>query len=1090
MTIQIRSFLLISLGIIGWTLNLYSQGFEGYYQHPDIHGETVVFAAEGDIWSVSTDGGLARRLTSHPGEEMHPMISPDGQTLAFTARYEGPGELYTMPLTGGIPIRWTYEAEYSRASTWDPDGKLLYATYHYATLPDYQLVSIDLTSKQKSRIPLAGASEASYDNSGKTLYFVRPGFHNNVTKRYEGGTARKIWKYTEGTDEAIPLTKNYKGESHHPMWWNDRVYFITDRDGIMNVWSMDESGGDLKKHSGQTSFDVRDADVSNGKIVYHAGADLWLLDLESGKEQKLDIRLASDLDQLREKWVKKPQQYITSAHLHPKGEQVVITARGRVFVAPVKDGRLVQLSRKEGVRYRDAVFAANGEDIMVLSDESGEFEFMKIPSSGIGKHEALTDDGKILRFQAAPSPDEKWLAYYDLNQDLWLLDLTTGKQKIISTNHEGIYSIQWSPDSKWLSFGQAALNTFGQLHLYSIDSGTLTPLTSDRANSSNPSWSPDGKFLYYLSDRNFQSLVGSPWGSRQPEPYFDRKMKLYQIALQKGNRSPFQEDDELYEKEEEDDKDKDKEAKKDEKKDEKEVVEVKIDLEDLQERISEVPIKPGNYSSLMVNKDALYWIERGTGIGASSKLMKLKIENKDIKPKMVVEGVRGVEMSDNGKKIFFRKGQDMYVIDADKQEIKDLGKYKVDLSNWTFSLDPREDWRQIYTDAWRMERDYFYDPNMHGVDWDAMYEKFLPLVDRVTTRSELSDVIGRFVGELSALHTSVRGGDLRNGPDQVGVANLGAVCMRDAGKGGFRIDHIYRTDPDYPDERSPLADPNLNISEGDVITQVNGVEALSAVDIGELIRNQAGKQVRMTVQSGKDGSSREVIVTPISNGYGLRYSDWEYSRRLEVESKSDNKIGYVHLRAMGSNDLARWYREFYPVFNRQGLIVDVRHNNGGNIESFILEKLMRKDWMYWANRSGQNTWNMQYAFRGHIVVLCDENTASDGEAFADGFRRLGLGKTIGARTWGGEIWLSGVNRLSDGGIARAPMFGVYGPEGEWLIEGHGFVPDIEVINLPHATFNGGDAQLDAAIDYLLDAIKKDPRPVPKAPAFPDKSFKR
>ncbi|MEM7369951.1 MAG: S41 family peptidase [Bacteroidota bacterium] len=1090
MTNQTRPFFPLLIWMLGSCFLCFSQGFEGYYQFPDIQGETIVFAAEGDIWSVSTSGGLARRLTTHPGEEQHPIISPDGQTLAFTARYEGPAELYTMPLNGGIPTRWTYESESSIATCWTPGGSLVYATYHYATLPDYQLVSIDLASRQKTRVPLAGASEASYDASGKTLYFVRPGFHGNVTKRYEGGTARKIWKFTEGTEEAIPLTQEYKGESHHPMWWKDRVYFISDRDGIMNVWSMNESGGDLQKHSQQTSFDVRDADVSDGRIVYHAGADLWLLDIESGKEERLEIRLASDLDQLREKWVKNPQQYITSVQLHPTGEQLVITARGRVFVAPVKDGRLVQLSRKEGVRYRDAVFSADGEDILVLSDESGEFEFVKIAASGIGEHQELTDDGKILRFRGVPSPDEKWLAYYDLNRDLWLLNLENGKQETISTNREGIFSLRWSPDSKWLCFGQAAMNSFGQLHLYQVDTQRLIPLTSDRANSSDPCWSPDGKWLYYLSDRNFQSLVGSPWGSRQPEPYFDRKMKLYEVALQQGNRSPFQPDDELHEKEEEpEEKDKQSDEKAD-KKAEKEVVAVNIDVEGLQERIREVPLKPGNYRSLQVNKKAIYWVESGTGLGAKSQLMKLKIDNKDPKPKMFAEGMRGIDLSADGKKIFFRKGSDLYVVDADKQELKDLSSFKVELKGWTFSLNPKEDWRQIYTDAWRMERDYFYDPNMHGVDWDGMYEKYLPLVDRVTTRAELSDVIGRFVGELSALHTSVRGGDLRNGPERVGVANLGAVCMRDESMGGFRIDHIYRTDPDYPNERSPLADPNLNISVGDVITQVNGVPALSAIDIGALIRNQADKQVRISVKSATDKREKEVVVTPISNGFNLRYRDWEYSRRLEVESKSENKIGYVHLRAMGSRDLAQWYREFYPVFNRQGLIVDVRHNNGGNIESFILEKLMRKDWMYWANRAGQNTWNMQYAFRGHIVVLCDENTASDGEAFADGFRRLGLGKTIGARTWGGEIWLSGVNRLSDGGIARAPMFGVYGPEGEWLIEGHGFVPDIEVLNLPHTTFNGNDAQLEAAIKYLLEEINKDPRPVPKAPPFPDKSFRK
>jgi len=336
------------------------------------------------------------------------------------------------------------------------------------------------------------------------------------------------------------------------------------------------------------------------------------------------------------------------------------------------------------------------------------------------------------------------------------------------------------------------------------------------------------------------------------------------------------------------------------------------------------------------------------------------------------------------------------------------------------------------------------------------------------------------------LHTSVRGGDTRDDDQSIRVASLGARFVRDTRNNGFRIDYIYQADPDYPDEKSPLDDPYLNIKTGDVITAVDGREALSAISIGELVRDKVGKQVLLTVKRGKE--SRNVIVKPIGNLYSLRYRDWEYTRRLEVERKTDNKVGYVHLQAMGSRDLNQWYREFYPVFDRPGLIIDVRHNRGGNIESFILEKLLRKAWMYWKSRSGKPYWNMPYAFRGHIVILVDENTASDGEAFADGFKKLGLGTAIGMRTWGGEIWLSSANRLSDGGLARAPMNGVYGPEGDWLIEGHGFVPDIEVDNLPHATFKGSDAQLDAAIDLLLKKIAEDPREVPPVPAYPDKSF--
>jgi len=1065
-------------------------GVLGYYRYPALHGDTIVFAAEGDLWKVSAAGGVARRLTTHHSEETDPVISPDGGTLAFTARYEGPAELYTMPLAGGVPVRRTYEAEGSLATAWTPDGRLVYTTTHYSGLPKPRLVALDLANGTRALIPLADASEATYDEGGTKLFFVRPAFHGNVTKRYTGGTARDVWKFEAGAAEAVELTGDHRGESHSPMWWAGRVYFVTDRDGTMNVWSIDEDGGDLRQHTRHAGWDVKDPSLSQGRIAYQLGADLWLYDIASDDARLVPITLASDLDQLREKWVDDPTDYLTSAHIHPAGTSVVLTARGRVFVAPVKQGRLVRASRKEGVRYRDVVFMPDGETLLGLSDETGELEFVKIPANGVGEDEPLTDDGTILRFQARPSPDGAWIAYDDNNSDLWLLNVATGESRRISENREGIGDIAWSPDSRWLAYTMTAMNSFRQIKLYSVGDGTTVPLTSDRVNSFSVAWDPNGEFIYFLSDRNLRSLVGSPWGSRQPEPYFDKSIEIFHVALQSGVRSPFKPDDELSPAEQEDGGGR---GRNDSERDSDELAPIRIELDGLARRVKQVPVEAGNYSSLCVTKDALFWRARDSGPRADSHLLGLEIGNEDLEPTTVVEDVGGFELSLDGKKFLLRRGGNLYVIDARPSRVSNLNEHRVDLAGWTFPIDVREDWRQIFVDAWRLERDYFYDPNMHGVDWDATLEKYLPLVERVTTRDELSDLIGRVVGELSALHTSVRGGDLRRGDDNIQVPTLGARLFRDPEAGGYRIDYIYQSDPDYPDEMSPLADPYLDVQTGDVIEAVNGVATLDVPDIGALLRNQQGRQVLLTVRSGGGGSvrageSRDLIVVPTTGAFNLRYGDWEYTRRQIVEERGAGEIGYVHLRAMSSGDITRWYREFYPVFDRQGLIIDVRNNWGGNIDAFILEKLMRRAWMYWKGRVGQPTWNMHYAFRGHMVVLVDQNTASDGEAFAEGFRRLGLGAVIGMRTWGGEIWLSSSNRLSDGGLARAPMTGVYGPEREWLIEQIGVVPDIEVDNLPHTTFNGSDAQLDAAIQYLLEQIENDPRPVPPPPAYPDRAF--
>jgi tricorn protease len=378
---------------------------------------------------------------------------------------------------------------------------------------------------------------------------------------------------------------------------------------------------------------------------------------------------------------------------------------------------------------------------------------------------------------------------------------------------------------------------------------------------------------------------------------------------------------------------------------------------------------------------------------------------------------------------------------------------------------------------------------MHGVDWPAVRAKYRPLVDRVTSRGELSDLLGQMVSELSALHIYVYGGEMRDGPDDVGNASLGAVFTRDEAAGGYRVEHVYPTDPDEPGEAAPLARPAVNVGEGDVITMVNGTPALSAPDLGALIRNQAGKQVLLHVKPAR-GPERDAVAVPMttSEASDLRYDAWEYTRRLRTDSLSQGRIGYVHLRAMGGSDYTNFARDYYPVFTREGLIVDVRHNRGGNIDSWILEKLMRKAWSYWSRPVGDApAWNMQYAFRGHMVVLCDAYTASDGELFSEGFRTLGLGPVIGTRTWGGEIWLSSDNFLVDGGIATAAEYGVYGPRGTWLIEGHGVDPDVVVDNLPHATFEGGDAQLEAAVEYLKRRMREDPVPPPAHPPYPDKS---
>ncbi len=1085
----------------------FGQGRNGYYRFPALQGQTIVFTSEGDLWTVDTKGGTAVRRTTHAGLETNAAVSPDGTIIAFSAQYEGPTEVYTMPLAGGLPVRRTFSGATATVVGWTPDGKILYATQKYSTLPNAQLVILDPKTDAETVLPLAQAADGAFLPDGKTLVFTRLPFQGSSTKRYKGGTAQNLWKYAAGADEAVPLTASYAGTSKNPMIWQDRIYFVSDRDGTMNLWSMDLAGGDLKQLTFHKGYDVSSASLRDGKIAYQLVADLRLYDIAAKSDRAVDITLPSDFDQMREKWIPRPVEYLTSAHLSPSGDKVVLVSRGNVFVAPVGDGRWVRVSRKDGVRGRAARFFKDGKSLMVLSDATGEWEFHRFSSDGLGPGMQLTSGAKVIRFDGLPSPDGRKIGFADKDFQLWIYDgETKALAKIASSNNGMPDDFAWSPDSRWLAYVRTADNLFQQILLYDAETGKTTELTDDRVDSYDPAWSPDGKWLYFLSDRTFRSSVGSPWGARQPEPYFDKTTRMFAVALTGKDTFPFQPANEIETAA--------KEAKDapeakttggaapspalkpdkpipDKPKDAKEASpKVVIELAGLQSRVFEVPLPAGSYSQLAAAEKVLFYVERD----GRSRLQALEIKNRGIQAKTVMEDIRGYELSADGKKILVLKDNEIYVIDAAAAAPPALAEKRVDLSRWTFSLDPREEWRQMFVDAWRMERDYFYDRNLHNVDYQGLLERHRPFVERVSDRAELNDLLAHLVGELSALHTFVRGGDARQGSDNVAPGSLGARLVRDEAKGGYRIDHIYRADPEYPERCSPLGKPMSPVREGDVIAAINGSPTLSVPDPSLLLRATAGQQVLLEIKPaagnpvGAAGAAYKTVVYPITTAADsdLRYTEWEYTRRLDTEKRGGGDIGYVHLRAMGGSDYTEWVKNFYPVFNRKGLIIDVRNNRGGNIDSWVLEKLMRRAWFYWQGRVGNPTWNMQYAFRGHMVVLCNEFTASDGEAFSEGFRRLGLGKVIGTRTWGGEIWLSSSNVLVDRGLASAAETGVYGPERSWLIEGRGVDPDIIVDNPPHAAFQGKDAQLEAAIKYLQDKINKEPIDVPKPPAYPDK----
>ncbi len=1060
---------------------------KGYYRTPALNKNTVVFTAEGDLWKYDIKTGLSTRLTTNTGVEINPVISPDGKQVAFLGQYDGVTDIYLIDLNGGLPKRLTFDlGDDLLISGWTNDGKILYRSGVNSALPCPQLFKIDPISYKKEIVPLWEASIGCYDDAG-ALFFTRFPFQGSKTKRYKGGLIEQIWKF-DGQHEATNLTGDFDGTSTKPMFYNGRVYFLSDRDGTMNIWSMNKEGKDLKQQTTSKGWDLQSPSIYESQIVYQKGADICLYDINTNQEKTLEINLVSDFDQRKTKWIKGPASSISYSDISPNGNYIAIVSRGRVFVSPAKSDRWLEVGPKSGARIRGVQFI-NDKSLAILSDQSGEFEVWKINADASDSGTQLTKGSKTQISSFAVSPDGKFIAYDDKNEVLRIADAATGEIKFTYDNaYGGIRDFSWSPNSLVLNVTENIENSNSRVNVIDVRNMKMLPLTTERLNSYSAAWTTDNKWLYFVSERNLVSKVRSPWGARQPEPYYTETANIYAMPLDTGLSFPYLQTDSWLADTIFTPKEKAAAEKKvaDKNKKVKVIPPIVYNWDKAKNTLFQVPVKSGNINNLVIANGYLYWLDDGDD--NTSKLYALKIEeSKKYEPTEVASSVASINVAANGKKILILfDNKKLAVIDANGQKA-DIDKAKVELDNWVFAVNPQQDWNQMFNDAWRMMRDYFYDRDLHKVNWQAIKEQYQTLLPRITDRYELDDLLGQMVGELSALHTFVYGGDKRMAADNIQTGLLGAKLSRTPT--GIKIEHIYKSDPDFSFS-SPLNKPDLRIKEGDIITAVNNTFVSGVNDIAELLANKVNIPVKLNLID-KNGKPYEQIVKPFSgrDAYNLRYNEWEYKTRQKVDSAGNNEIGYIHLKAMGGNDMDDFVKQFYPVFTRKGLILDVRQNFGGNIDSWVLEKLLRKAWMYWQSRYGGPTWNMPYAFRGHIVLLCDQQTASDGEAISEGFRRLGLGKVIGMRTWGGEIWLSSDNRLVDGGIASAAEDGVYGPEGKWLIEGHGVDPDMVVDNLPYETFKGKDAQLEAALAELKKEIKEQPVEVPKAPLHPDKSFK-
>ncbi|MGL5398525.1 MAG: S41 family peptidase, partial [Shewanella sp.] len=736
---------------------------QGYYRAPALHDQTLVFTAEGDLWTQTLGQKAATRLTTLPAEELGAAISADGKWVAYVANYEGASEVYVIPVTGGVAKRVSFENSRVRVQGWTSKGEVLYSTdAGFGPANNWMLRLVNPESLTTTDLPLADAVEGVVDANNQYVYFTRFGLQvtGDNAKVYRGGAKGELWRFKlGGKDEAQLLSGQHQGSVRQPMLWQDRLYFISDSDGNDNLWSMALDGSDAQQLTQYKEWQMRGARMDQGKVVFQLGADIHIFDIASAKDSLLNIELISDFAQRREHWVKDPMDYATSANLAPAGDKVVITARSHVAIAGIDGSRLVQVALPGTYRVRNAILSQDGKSVYAISDMTGQQEVWQFPADGTSGAKQLTKDGNTLRMSLSLSNDGRYLAHDDNDGNVWLLDLKKNTNQKIISHGEGLgpyADIRWSGDSRFIALTKSEIGKQRpQVVLYSVDESKAQALTSDKYESYSPTFSRDGQWLYFLSNRQFTATPSSPWGDRNMGPVFDKRSQIFAISLVKNAKFPFSKPTELTAKTTAKAEAKDKSTP------------VKIDWAGISERLWQVPVDSGNYSQLSVIDDRLYVLDQAIGDESQPNLMTIKFTELRPKAEVFAEDVANYGVSADGKKLLLRKKSNeksLLIVDAG-DKLGDTDNAKVQTDQWQLAISPTLEWQQMFEDAWLMHRDSFFDKNMRGLDWQATKAKYQPLLDRLTDRNELNDIFMQMMGELDSLHSQVRGGDLPKDPD-------------------------------------------------------------------------------------------------------------------------------------------------------------------------------------------------------------------------------------------------------------------------------------------------------------------------------------
>jgi tricorn protease len=1067
----------------------------GYLRFPDLNGNQVVFCAGGDLWITSDRGGASRRLTTHVGNELYPKFSPDGRQVAFTGEYDGNLDVFVVPVEGGEPGRRTWHPGNDQVIGWTPDGKdIIFRSSAEEPHGEWELYTVPAAGGEPKKLPLGWAARLAIEPSGGRWAFSRISTSETASwKRYRGGSSADIWVGHPDRADYKRVTE-FKGPDAFPMWYGGRIYFLSDQGGTGNLWSMLPDGSDRRQHTQLQGWDARYPSIGpDGRIVFMWGGDIHLYEPAAGTEHKLVVDLPSERPLTRVRYPS-PERDLTWYELAPDGERLVVGTRGELFSVPVKkEGVTLPISRGSGAREKWGNFDAKGERLVYVSDESHEERVYSIDAWGRGEAKALSPAKKNGGWLFPPeySPDGKWIAVSDQTQTLYVLPAAGGEMKVVDKSEFGEFrDYAWSPDGRWLAYSKPVQIDWTSIYLYDVRSGKSQRVTGATTNDGMPAWDPAGRYLYFLGARTMNPVLGTIGDFANVELKCTRP---YLVLLKKDEKNPMaplagMPDGDGKDKDKEKEKskaDKDKKGKDDE---EKEAVKVTIDLEGIGDRIVELPADPGILVSPAATEDQLFYLsspirgmnDEGEGLFESGKpdltLMTFELESRE--ESEFAEDVGSFSLaSDAGKIAFMKEKGEIYVVDAEEAP-EELDESKVELKWIVVELDPREEWEQMFHEAWRHQRDFYWDAGMAGVDWPAERDRYATLLPRLATRADLRDVLAEMIGELSTSHTYVWGGDQGLEATKVTTGLLGADVKR-AGN-YFQVTRIYRGDP-ADREPSPLREPGVGVNEGDYILAVDHRPFPAGAPFLASFAGLAKKPVVLTVNSraSKDGA-RDVVVTPVDSEAELRYHDWVRRTREYVAEKTGGKIGYIHLPDMQAKGLTEFDTWFYAQTDREGLVVDARWNHGGFVSQLIIERLRRKAVSFDRSRGGTVYTYPWRLVNGPFVVLTNEFAGSDGDIFPKVMQLDQLAPVIGTRSWGGVVGIRGDKPLVDGGMLTEPEYAWWDPKDGWDLENQGVTPDIVLDNQPTEVAKGIDAQLDRAIAEVMVLHAQRP---PIVPAF-------